>query len=403
VTLADLIAPKAIVICVGPGGVGKTSVAAAIAMHAARGGRRTLVCTIDPAKRLASSLGLSRLDHEERRVPSEKLAPAGWAPRGELFAMMLDQQRAMDEFVARRVSQPDKLRRILENRIYRSIAGSLAGAQEYAAMAKLHALDEEGRYDLIVLDTPPTSNALDFLDAPRKITEAVDSPAIQWFIRPYVSAGRFSLKLVSFGGAFVLKRIARFVGSEFVEDMAGFLVEFNEVMGGFGERATAVAALLRDPKVTFVLVGTPDPLAVDEAIFFYRRLREQSMPFGAFVLNRVHASLGPPPPADEVIIRLTLRPELRGCSAGDLARASKVLRGTYRNFEALAAANQAQIARLAAACGTEHLYVQVPFCERDVYDVDGLSWLGRHLFAEAPPPPIAAPAPDATVASPAAG
>jgi anion-transporting ArsA/GET3 family ATPase len=307
--------------------------------------------------------------------------------------MMLDQQRAMDEFVARRVQNPEKLGRILENRIYRSIAGSLAGAQEYAAMAKLHALDEEGRYDLIVLDTPPTANALDFLDAPRKITEAVDSPAIQWFIRPYMSAGRFSLKLVSFGGAFVLKRIARFVGSEFIEDMAGFLVQFNDVIGGFGARAEAVSSLLREPRVTFILVGTPEPLAIDEAIFFYRRLRDQSMPFGAFVLNRVHASLGPEPPADEVIIRLTLRPELRGCSADELARASQTLRRTYRNFEKLAAANQYEIARLAAACGPTHPYVQVPFCERDVYDLDGLSWLCRYLFAEpSPPPTLTAPA-----------
>jgi anion-transporting ArsA/GET3 family ATPase len=399
VTLGDVIASKRIVICVGPGGVGKTSVAAAVAMQAARQGRRTLVCTIDPAKRLATSLGLPRLDHEERRVPSDKVAPAGRPARGELYAMMLDQQRAMDEFVARRVQNPEKLQAILENRIYRSIAGSLAGAQEYAAMAKLHALDEEGRYDLIVLDTPPTSNALDFLDAPRKITDAVDSPAIQWFIRPSMSAGRFSLKLVSFGGAFVLKRIARFVGSEFIEDMAGFLVMFNDVIGGFGDRAEAVASLLREPKVAFVLVGTPEPLAVDEAIFFYQRLRAQSMPFGAFVLNRVHASLGPAPPADEVVIRLTLRPELREFSADDLARASQTLRRTHRNFEALAEANQHEIARLAAACGPEHLYVQVPFCERDVYDLDGLSWLGRHLFAEVSPPPTAVAAPAAVARS----
>ncbi len=154
-TLGDVIAQKRIVVCVGPGGVGKTSVAAAIGMQAARLGRRTLVCTIDPAKRLASSLGLPRLDHEERRVPGEKVAPVGRPARGELFAMMLDQRRAMDEFVAQRVQHPDKLRSILENRIYRSIAGSLAGAQEYAALAKLHALHEEGRYDLI---QPPASS-----------------------------------------------------------------------------------------------------------------------------------------------------------------------------------------------------------------------------------------------------
>jgi anion-transporting ArsA/GET3 family ATPase len=378
--LGDLISGRRIVVCVGSGGVGKTSVAAAVALHAARQGRKALVITIDPAKRLAASLGLSRLDHEERRVPTERIAQGSGATRGELWAMMLDQQRAFDEFVEHRVESPEQLRRVLENRIYRSISSSLAGAQEYAAMAKLHALDEERRYDLIVLDTPPTANALDFLDAPRKVSEAVDSPAIQWLIKPYMSAGRFSLKLVSFGGAFVLRRIARFVGSDFIEDMAEFLVQFNDLLGGFRRGAAQVFDLLRGDGVAFVLVAAPEPLAIDEAVFFYQRLREQSLPFGAFVLNRVRGSLGAPADADEVIIRLTLRPELRGFSADDIARACRTLRRIYQDFEALAQADQLEIARLAQTCGSEHLYVQVPFLERDVHDLEGLSVLGRFLF-----------------------
>jgi anion-transporting ArsA/GET3 family ATPase len=316
-----------------------------------------------------------------------------------LHAMRVDPGAAFAHLVDEQVADPELRSHIFGNPLYRHVTTDLTGSQEYAATLALFEIRRDGNYDLIVLDTPPTANALDFLDAPRRITEAVDSPAIQWLVRPHMSAGRFSLKLVSFGGAFVLKRIARFVGSEFVEDMAGFLVQFNDVIGGFGARAEAVSSLLREPKVTFILVGTPEPLAIDEAIFFYQRLRDQSMPFGAFVLNRVHASLGPEPPADEVIIRLTLRPELRGCSADELARASQTLRRTYRNFEKLAAANQHEIARLAAACGPTHPYVQVPFCERDVYDLDGLSWLCRYLFAEpATLPPLTAPAAAASMA-----
>jgi anion-transporting ArsA/GET3 family ATPase len=383
VTLDPVIEHKRIVVCVGAGGVGKTSVAAAIALHAARAGRRTLVMTIDPAKRLAQSLGLPRLDHEERRVPTEKIAVGAGAGtvRGELYAMMLDQKRALDEFVERRVASPEHRQRIFDNRIYQSISTSLAGSQEYAAMTKLYTVAEDGRYDLIVLDTPPTSNALDFLEAPRKITEAVDSPAIQWLIRPYMSAGRFSLKLVSFGGAFVLRRIARFVGSDFIEDMASFLVDFNEMLGGFRERADQVFALLKQPSVAFVLVASPEPLAIDEAVFFHHRLVERAMPFGAFVVNRVHRSLGALPPPDEVVIRLTLRPELQGFSADDLAHASQTLRRIGADFEALAQGNQQQIARLAEACGRDLPYVQVPFFDRDVYDVDGLTLLASHLFA----------------------
>jgi anion-transporting ArsA/GET3 family ATPase len=390
VNLDRLIEQKRIIVCVGAGGVGKTSVAAAIALHAARRGRRTLVMTIDPAKRLAQSLGLPRLDHEERRVPTEKIAVGAGTVRGELHAMMLDQQRALDEFVERRVPSPEQRRRIFENRIYQSISTSLAGSQEYAAMTKLYSVAEDQRYDLIVLDTPPTSNALDFLEAPRKITEAIDSPAIQWLMKPSMSAGRFSLKLVSVGGAFVLRRIARFVGSDFIENMAGFLVDFNQMLGGFRERADQVFGLLRQPSVSFVLVAAPEPLAIDEAIFFHHRLVERGMPFGAFVVNRVHRSLGPAPPPDEVIIRLTLRPELKGFSADDMARASQTLRRVYADFEALAHGNQDEIGRLAAACGRDLLYVQVPFFERDVYDVEGLTLLGQALFAEAAPPPAAA-------------
>src|SRR5262249_36259590 len=260
----------------------------------------------------------------------------------------------------------------LTNRIYQQISSSLTGSLEYAAMAKLQTLEREGQWDLIVLDTPPTANALDFLDAPKKLTDAIDSPAIQWFVKPYMAAGRLSLKLLGIGSAFVLKRLARFVGSQFLEDIAQFLAQFNEVLGGFKQRAQEVFDLLRAERVAFVLVTSPDPLAIDEAMFFFDRLTSSQMPMGAFVVNRVHPTLGPPPPADEVVTRLALRPELAALSPEELARASRALRENAEQFETLARVDATQIARLRLRCGESYPYVLVPFLDTDVYDTQGL-------------------------------
>ena len=382
--LEELVASKKILVCVGSGGVGKTTTAATLGLHAARTGRRVIVCTIDPAKRLANALGLPELGHAEQRVPDDKLggAPAGG---GQLFAMMLDQKRAFDEVVARHARDPKVLERILHNRIYGQISSTLTGSLEYAAMAKLKMLEQDGRWDLIVLDTPPTANALDFLDAPKKLTDAIDSPALEWFIKPYLSAGRFSLKLIGRGGAFVLKRLGRFVGSKFLEDIAQFLAEFNEVLGGFRQRAQEVFDLLRAPTVAFVLVASPDPLAIDEAVYFYERLRGSSMPLGAFIINRVHPSAGPPPAPDELVTRLALRPELSALSPEEIARASRVLRENAQAFETLAEIDGVQIGRLQSACGREHTYVRVPFFDGDIYDTAGLCAIERYLFEEPPP------------------
>ncbi|HJZ88636.1 MAG TPA: ArsA-related P-loop ATPase [Polyangia bacterium] len=390
--LAELLAQRKIVVCVGSGGVGKTTTAAALALHAAKAGRRTIVCTIDPARRLANALGLPQLDHTERRVPDEKLGGRP-APGGSLHAMMLDQKRAFDEVVARYARDPAVLERILSNRIYQQVSSSLTGSLEYAAMAKLQALDRDDRFDLIVLDTPPTANALDFLDAPRKLTDAIDSPAIQWFIKPYMKAGRFSLKLIGRGGAFVLRRLGRFVGSQFLEDIAQFLVEFNQVLGGFRERAQEVFDLLRAPRVTFLLVCSPDPLAVDEAIFFFERLAGSQMPTGAFIVNRVHLAGGACPAPEDVVARLAGRPELSALSPEEVARAARGLRENYQQFETLAAVDGAQIARLRARCGSAQPYVQVPFFDRDIYDTAGLGAIERHLFPSAVAPAVTAAGP----------
>jgi anion-transporting ArsA/GET3 family ATPase len=379
-SFANVLARKRILVCVGSGGVGKTTTAATIALAGARRGRKTLVLTIDPAKRLANSLGLPQLDHEERRVPDEILR-AGQAVDngGALHAMMLDQKRAFDEIVERYAADPAAVRRILENRIYQQISGSLTGSHEYAAMAKLDQIARERDYDLIVVDTPPTAHALDFLDAPEKVAGAIDSPAIEWFVKPFKATGKFSLKLVGVGGSFVLKRIAKFVGSSFLEQMAQFFVEFNDVLGGFRERARDVEKLLRSDAVGFVLVAAPEPGAVDEALFFHERLVSQRMPFAGFVVNRVHPELPEAPEPAELQAALASRPELAGIPPYDLSRAAERLLLAYEDFGVLAEADRLQIMRLHQAAPSEPL-AQIPFQEKDVHDISGLSALGQFLF-----------------------
>ncbi|MEM9492861.1 MAG: ArsA-related P-loop ATPase, partial [Myxococcota bacterium] len=248
----EILANKRILVCVGSGGVGKTTTAAALALASALEGRKTLVLTIDPARRLANSLGLAELGHEVARVPDDVLAAGGQvAAGGQLHAMMLDQKRAFDEVVSRHASNPEAVQRILANPVYAQISTSLAGAQEYAAMATLQDFAESGRFERIVVDTPPTAHALDFLDAPDKLTRAIDSPAIEWF-RKLRSGGGSSWSVVGRTGSYVLKRLSKFVGTKFLDDLAVFFTEFNDVLGGFRQRAESTFNLLRQDDVGFV-------------------------------------------------------------------------------------------------------------------------------------------------------
>jgi anion-transporting ArsA/GET3 family ATPase len=378
-TLEPLVSKKRILVCVGSGGVGKTTTAASLGLAGARAGRRTLVLTIDPAKRLANALGLATLGHDVQAVPPEKVALGGAPVAGSLDAMMLDQKRAFDEIVERYAKDKESQKRIFGNRIYQQISSTLAGSHEYAAMAKLYDIASNSKYDLIILDTPPTANALDFLDAPERLTSAIDSPAIQWFTKPYLAAGRFSLKAVGMGAAFVLKRLARFVGSAFLDDMARFFVEFNAILGGFKERAREVFELLRRPDVAFVLVSSADPLSVDEAIYFYERLVQSNMPLGAFVVNRVHHAAPSTLGREEVIARLSARPELRGYSPDDMVQVASDFDRTHREFQALAEIDAREVKRLEARALGKAPVVQVPFFDQDIYDVSGLSQMVKYL------------------------
>lgn len=377
-SLLDVLLERRIVVCVGSGGVGKTTTSASLALACARRGKRTLVLTIDPARRLANSLGLDSLGHQVQQIDPALVHAGAPSQTGELWAMMLDQKQAFDEVVARHAKDPAAVQRILKNPVYAQISGSLAGAQEYAAMAQLHEFDKQGKYDTIIVDTPPTAHALDFLDAPRKLSEAIDSPAVEWF-RKLQGEGGSRWSLVGKGGTFILKRLAKFVGSKFIDDIGVFFTEFNDVLGGFKQRAEETFALLRQPRVGFLLVASPEPMAVREALAFHARLAQAGMPFIGFVVNKVHPSRA----IDYRNVEPVIAPlvESLGLSATTRSMAAQALIAAHAEIETLAQADQEAIASLQAAGGANAQLVQVPLLKDDIHDVEKLVGLERFFTA----------------------
>jgi anion-transporting ArsA/GET3 family ATPase len=294
-TLDKLVMTRRVLVAVGAGGVGKTTTAAALGVAAAARGRRVLCLTIDPARRLAESLGLERMSADEQVVAPELFARAGLPMTGSLSAMMLDTKRTFDELVERYSSSPERARKLLSNKLYGYVSASLAGTQEYMAMEKLVSVQRDPRFDLIILDTPPTANALDFLDAPGKLVDALDSTTMRWFLQAFQSTGKVSFNLLARSAALVLRGLGRITGAGFLAAMAELITEMNDLFGGFRERAKVVEAALRSPDVSFVLVTSPAPMSLEEVMFFSERLAEASMPRGAFVVNRYR--LPPPAPA----------------------------------------------------------------------------------------------------------
>ena len=365
---------KRIVVCVGPGGVGKTTTAAAFAALAAAGGRKTLVSTIDPAPRLADALGVS-LTADPTPVPAEVARALGIQP-DRLYVARLDTARAFASLVEEQVSDAGMRRRIFDNPIYRQITTTLTGSQEYAATLALYDVIRRNEFELVVLDTPPTAHALDFLEAPRRIAEAIQSPAIKWFVKP-PEGSRFSLQRLRAGSAVVLGRLAKFVGSRFMEDIAAFLTDFQVVLGGFLQRAESIGKLLRQPDVAFLLVLAPEGPAVDEALYFQRRLTEAGVPLAAFVANRVHPRPGSTDAA-EIGGRLRARPELAGISDADIEATAERLASTAIDFQNLAEGEQRELRRLAAAAPGIPV-LEVPLLDHDVASLAALRTVGVHL------------------------
>jgi anion-transporting ArsA/GET3 family ATPase len=374
IVIRALSTEKRIVVCVGPGGVGKTTTAAAFGALAARAGRKTLVCTIDPAPRLADALGV-HLSSDPTAVPEHVSRALGVAPE-LLHVARLDTAGAFAALVEEQIAEPAMRRRIFENPIYRQITTTLTGSQEYAATLALYDIVRRDAFDLVVLDTPPTAHALDFLEAPHRIAEAISSPAIKWFVKP-TTHGRFSLQRLRAGSAVVLGRLAKFVGNRFLEDVAAFLTDFQMVLGGFLERAQSIDRLLRQPDVAFLLVLSPEAPAVDEAIYFATRLRAADIPLAAFVANRVHPRPGLTD-AGVIATRLRAQTGLADISWDDLQLVSENLAHTAVDFVHVAEGERRELERLSMmAPGID--VVRVPLFDHDVASLAALRTVGDHL------------------------
>ncbi|MDQ3932201.1 MAG: AAA family ATPase, partial [Actinomycetota bacterium] len=278
-TLENDVHEAHILLCTGAGGVGKTTSAAALALAAAQLGRRTLVLTIDPARRLAQSLGIDALDNTPRRVHGVN---------GELWAMTLDMKRTFDEVVDEHAATPERASAIKSNRIYQTLSSSLSGTQEYMAMEKLHELHLTGDWELLVIDTPPTRNALDFLEAPRRMTDFLEGRLLRALLLPGMAAGKGLTRLVGFGTQTFMRVAGRVTGMELLEDLADFFRNFEGMYEGFKERAEEVRALLGEPDSRFVVVATPQPPPLREAHFFLERLQQEGLHTAGMVVNRVH-------------------------------------------------------------------------------------------------------------------
>ncbi len=359
----------AVIICAGSGGVGKTTAAAAIAAGLAASGSRVAVVTIDPAKRLADALGLEQLENQPVLVDGARFAPAGLEISGELWAMTLNSKQTFDELIDS--LSPDAGRRdeILSNKIYQQLSGAIAGSQEFTAVAKLYELNRSGRFDVIVLDTPPSRNALDFLDAPDRLTGFFDGRALKFLLAPT----GFAARALGVGTGAILSVMKRITGVELLEDLSGFFQALGGLIDGFRERADGVRELLADAATGFVVISSPARESGDEAVFFSDKLRSSDMKLAALVINRVHlvgsGALPAPTPAEAAA--------LLDAKLGE-PLAAPVL-ASYLSALAVAQRDGAAVARLAEEVGTSDPII-VPELAGDVSDIAGLVAVQRALW-----------------------
>ena len=376
-----------IIVCCGSGGVGKTTTAAALGLRAAERGRHVVVLTVDPARRLAQSMGLSSLDNTPRPVPGAEAEAGG----GSLHAMMLDMKRTFDEIVEGH-SDPDRAEQILANPFYQSLSSSFAGTQEYMAMEKLGQLRRADEWDLIVVDTPPSRSALDFLDAPQRLGRFLDGRLIRILTAPTKAGGRAYLKFVTAGFTMVTSVITKVIGAQMLRDVQTFVAAFDTMFGGFRERAEDTYRLLQAPGTAFLVIATPEPDALREASYFVDRLSSDQMPLAGLVVNRVHRSSAPHLSAARSLAAAEVLQPVPGDGGRD---------GGTRNLPSAAAtmsrhpltatalrlhAERMQLAererRLEESFSAAH--PAIPMAEvlaqpEDVHDLDGLRSVGKEL------------------------
>jgi anion-transporting ArsA/GET3 family ATPase len=361
---------RGIIVCCGSGGVGKTTTSAALALRAAERGRKVVVLTIDPARRLAQSMGIEALDNTPRPVPGIDTAAGG-----SLDAMMLDMKRTFDEVVQSQAS-PEKAQQILDNPFYVAVSSSFAGTQEYMAMEKLGQLDNDarktGRWDLIVVDTPPSRSALDFLDAPERLSSFLDGRFMKLLLAP----ARGPARLMTAGFGLVTNAITKIIGAQVLQDMKAFVAAFDTLFGGFRQRAQRTFELLQDRRTAFLVVAAPEPDALREAAYFVDRLRQEQMPLAGLVVNRASTH----PAGDLSANAASTGVEKLRSSGEDHGLAAGLLR-----LHADRSVLIERQTRLTSRFATSHPDVPtavLPALSTDVHDLDGLRRIGELLSVQ---------------------
>lgn len=374
----QMVHDRQVIVCVGSGGVGKTTTSAVIGLHAAITGRRVLVLTIDPAKRLANSLGIEAIGNTPSPIPLERFAEIGVQPEGSMHAMMLDMKQSFDHLVEQHAPDEDAKHRILKNKLYQYFSTSLAGTQEYAAAEKLYELHQQGKYDLIVLDTPPTSHALDFLEAPNRLVEALNSRAMQFLYKP----GRASL--LGVGTGYVIKTLSKFTGSELLEELGAFLKAFSKLFAGFQDRAAKVRQLLTSEVSTFCVITAPNAGNIDEALYFYEKLGGDHTRVGAFITNRVHPAWVPREdlkrPSLQIAQDLAEHPVTQSLDDAQVKQFARRLRDNATEFQVLADLDRESISKLADKLPPQLPILQVPYFSHDIHSLRGLDHVRHALF-----------------------
>lgn len=360
----DLLLTRRVLVCAGSGGVGKTSVAAALGLLGAQLGRRVLALTVDPAKRLAESLGVDPVNHERQFVARERLLRLGVPAEGELSVLVLDPEHTLNELVRRLAPDAAAMDRIVNHPLYRYFASYLAGANEYMAMEKLLSVLENEDYDLLILDTPPTRHALDFLNAPERLTSALDGPVVGALVKAVSGTHRFSLDLVARSAAKLLRGFGKVTGTGTLEQVATFALHLNAIFGGFQARATRVASAFRASNFAYLVVVRPEAGAVDDGLYFVRALADRDMAVSTIVVNRVHER------PDAQLLKRGLQQLRAVLPAGQLVEVERVL----SEHVALNHAESLQLERLWSATDSQACdVIELPALSLGVKSLETLS------------------------------
>ena len=364
--LADVVDHHDVVVCTGSGGVGKTTSAASVALLGAASGRRTIVLTIDPAKRLADALGIGELGNQPTRVEVDV--------SGSLSAMMLDQKGAWDALVERYAESEEVRQRIFNNAFYQNLSGTFAGSQEYMAIEQLSRLYESGDYDLIVVDTPPTHHALDFLDAPSRLGSFLDQRVIRWFVRPYMSAGWSGLRLVNRTAGALFRRLEDATGVTALAEVSEFFTAMSGLFEGWGERVERVEELLRSKRCAFVLIATPEEQVLSEAEYFCSKVEEHSIALRGVVFNRVSYELA----ADGHEIDVDALDTMLARTIDSRAIRKRMI-DNFMRYEMQARGDQLRIETFRNQLAADLPVAVVPNFDEDLHDVAGLRRLHPYL------------------------